>query len=112
MISFRLKLRILVTLFAILMASTVLANSSDTLYRAGLEAIRNLRYGEAIADFRQASAQGHRDATRSLGLMLLFDKPLTPDKEKEAIALLRRAATHGCETSQIVLARLGIYHPD
>lgn len=82
-------------------------------YEAGLEAVRQFRYAEALMHFKAAAAQGNRDALRNSGLMLLLGSSLygaeIKGRQSEAIALLKAAADKGCEISTLILSRLGFY---
>ena len=102
----------LAALMAVL-APPALASTAQTEYEAGVEAMRDFHFTEAQEHFRLAAGQGHRDALRTWGLMLLYGEslygPALHRKTGQAVALLRQAADQGCEVSRFVLARLGHY---
>lgn len=84
--------------------------AANTAYQEGLQYAREHDYARALQAFRQAAAQGHRDAMREAGLMLLFGSALygaqIPRHEAQAVALLKAAAEAGCEVSALMLTRL------
>ncbi|MFN4004344.1 MAG: hypothetical protein ACK4J1_06450 [Hylemonella sp.] len=87
--------------------------AANPAYEEGLRQVDERNYARALQEFRRAAAQGHRDAMRAAGLMLLFGSDLygaqIPRQEGQAVALLKAAADAGCEVSALILARMG-YH--
>lgn len=91
-------------------ASQALAGNAQALYDSGLAAVDQQNYAEALEHFRQAAAQGHRDAQRASGMMLMYGSSLygaeVPTERDEAVALLQAAADAGCEESYFLLTRM------
>lgn len=103
------------TCSAILLAGLVpltWAASPDADYEAGLQEAQEFHYAQALAHFDQAAAQGHRDALRTAGLMLLYGSDLygeeVPKDWIKAVHLLSEAALKGCRVSARVLQRIGV----
>ena len=68
------------------------------------------RYGLALNAYLQAAEQGHVQAQRTAGLMLLhgervYGQEIRQDKAK-GIWLLNKAAANGCEISKQLLQRV------
>jgi TPR repeat protein len=99
---------------AILLGSlTSLAGAAggDAEYEAGLREAQELRYARALDHFNMAAAQGHRDALRTAGLMLLYGQDLYGEEVQKdwitAVHLLAEAAAQGCAVSARVLRQIG-----
>ena len=96
-------------LFASL-APLAVAAEGDAEYEAGLRNAQELRYAQALDHFNQAAAQGHRDALRTAGLMLLYGQDLYGEEvHKEwikAVHLLYEAASKSCVVSTLVLRQV------
>ena len=95
------------------LAQPALANTARADYEAGVEAMHDFHFEEAQAHLERAAGQGHRDAQRTLGLMLLYGEnlygPTVHRKTGKAVAMLKQAADQGCEVSRFGLARRGHY---
>ena len=105
------------TCVAILLAGLApwtFAAAADTDYEAGLQAVQEFRYDQALAHFDAAAAHGNRDAMRTAGLMLLYGQDLygeeVPKDWIKAVHLLSAAAHKGCRVSAGVLQQLGVRH--
>ena len=89
------------------LASLAGAAGGDAEYEAGLREAQELRYAQALDHFNQAAAQGHRDALRTAGLMLLYGQDLYGEEVQKdwitAMHLLAEAAAQGCAVSAQVL---------
>ena len=92
---------------AALLFATPAAFAADPSYERGLEASSNYRYSEALMHFTAAAEQGHRDAQRNLGLMLLYGDLLygrdISRNRKQAKRWLQAAAANGCDVSSFML---------
>jgi TPR repeat protein len=79
-------------------------------YQAGLDAARERQYAEALNHFQSASREGHKDAQRISGLMLLYGEHLyrgeVQSDRAQAVQWLRKAADSGCEVSKAMVRHL------
>lgn len=91
----------------LIFSSTIALADADTSYALGLEAAADHRYREALTHFRQAAEQGHGDAQRTVGLMLLYGERLYGEEIRRDRAQARRwlelAADDGCEVASFML---------
>lgn len=79
-------------------------------YDAGARAASEHRYGDALVQFREAAAQGNRQAQQSAGGMLLYcehlygkEIPCSGENRVEAIRWLGLAEAQGSEVSHYLL---------
>jgi len=94
------------------LAPLTFAAAADADYEAGLQAVQEFRYDQALAHFDEAAAHGNRDALRSAGLMRLYGQDLYGEEVQKdwikAVHLLSAAALKGCRVSAGVLRQLGV----
>lgn len=102
---------LMVVSLLLLSAAPASAAVAVTSYDAGLEAVSEQRYRDAVLLFQRAAEQGDREAMRNLGLMLLYGEALYGQQVKRQPELARRwlqaAAARGCEISTHMCRRMG-----
>lgn len=94
--------RFLSLFFAVMICSTLMAQSAEEYYNKGKEYFNNKNYTEAVKWYRKAAEQGLADAQFSLGDCYLEGEGVTQNMT-EAVKWFRKAAEQGLADAQFAL---------
>ncbi len=105
------RTRFLFVSASLFIAFTTSSHAQDKLMLASaMEMFAEQRYAAGLVPLQKAAEMGDRDASRTLGLMLLYGQSLynteVPTNREQGLRWLRMAAGDGCEISRHMLAKL------
>ena len=98
------KLKLTITVLALLLCTSAFAQSAESLYRAGKKLYDAENYDQAFAKLKAAADKGHKKAQYRIGLCYDKGRGVAED-DKQAVAWYQKSAEQGYAKAQYQLGK-------